>query len=74
MQFDPHASLSSSITYENARAKTAEPKKKKEKGIPVDVAKKNAVAVESCDSPDSGIEVEAGIVLKVDSFVSDCDS
>lgn len=72
MQLDPHASLSSSITYEKFREQTCKSKLKNEKEISEDVAEKklNVDAEENCESPDSGIEVDAGIVLKVDAFVS----
>lgn len=40
--------------------------------IAVDASEKkpNADAEENCESPDSGVEVDAGIILKVDAFVS----
>lgn len=73
MQFDPHATLSSSITYEISRELAIKSKVKKEKAESLDVAAENKPSDdpdENCESPDSGIEVDAGIVLKIDAFVS----
>lgn len=70
MHFDPHASLSSSITYEKSLAPIKEPRQKKEKKVDVAKKKSNDDAEDNCESPDSGVEVNAAIVLKVDAFVS----